>query len=214
MCESLWFCSLHTFSVRPRTPLPFGAFGFVFGHSDYALRQIRQSFHRRFAGYGDFHDLPFRSIQFKADTNEGVVVRHQPDYAAKTSQQFVERRERVVLLMIVVPRFFTARTFAGHASPISDGEADRCATPTTIEPYRAKIAEVEYVAVFNGHRVRFLPRRSCGLDFSARFRQLLAGEGDVGKTFAEHACTCRKESAAIGVFAIVESVHLFIEVAE
>ena len=61
----------------------------------------------------------------------------------------------------------------------------------TVWVLRRKIA----VSPFN-HRLRIclhaiyliflLPRRSCGRDLSARFRQFLAGESGIGETLPEH----------------------------
>jgi hypothetical protein len=70
----------------------------------------------------------------------------------------------------------------------------------------------ECVRLFVSHRRFFLPRRNCGSDFSARFRQFLAGQGGVGEALTEDSRAGFKEPSGVGVLAVVESIDLLIEV--
>ena len=69
------------------------------------------------------------------------------------------------------------------------------------------------VAPAQGRRLRE-PRLSCGFDFSARLRQLRAGQANVGETLADDALEAKHESLSVIAMALVESERLLIEVAE
>lgn len=66
----------------------------------------------------------------------------------------------------------------------------------------------------NLYRRARLPWRNCGIDRSARLREIMTGQGAIGEPFTAHHRAGFKESSAVGHFAIIEAIRLFIEVAE
>src|SRR5262245_20612724 len=59
-------------------------------------------------------------------------------------------------------------------------------------------------------RPRLLPRLSCGLAFSARFRQLRAGERGIGEALADDALEREYETHSVGFLSVVETKSLFV----
>ena len=63
-------------------------------------------------------------------------------------------------------------------------------------------------------RARPLPRRFCGKLFSARLRQLRAGQRSVGETFTDDALERERKTHRVISFAVVETERLFVKVTE